>query len=50
MIVHYRLEIPDYLHRAFKSACAAEGSQMKAKLLGLMREYVEKQEKKKAKK
>jgi len=45
MIVNYRLEIPDELHRAFKSACAAEGSNMKEKLLGLMREYIEQQEK-----
>ena len=38
--------VPDDLHRAFKSACAAEGSNMKEKLLELMREYVEQQEKK----
>ena len=38
--------VPDELHRAFKSACAAEGVNMKEKLLELMGEYVEQQEKK----
>ncbi|MDA2916824.1 hypothetical protein MYX64_08310 [Nitrospinae bacterium AH_259_B05_G02_I21] len=42
--------IPDELHRSFKAACAVEGISMKDKLLELMREYVDKQEKKKGKK
>jgi len=46
MITHYRFEIPNELHRAFKSVCAAEGSNMKEKLLEFMKDYVEQQEKK----
>lgn len=42
--------VPDELHRAFKSACAAEGVNMKEKLLELMGNYVEQREKEKPKK
>lgn len=42
--------MPDELHRSFKAACATEGITMREKVMELIREYVEKQERKKAKK
>ena len=43
-------DVPDDLHRRFKVLCAEEGEPMKGKVIQIIREYVEKQEKKKAKK
>ena len=48
-MIPFRLDFPDELHRDFKLACVAEGISMKAKLLELAREYVERQERKKRK-
>ena len=42
--------VPDELHRSFKAACAIEGIAMREKVMELIREYVEKQERKKSKK
>jgi len=39
-------DVPADLHHAFKGACAIEGVSMRKKLIELMREYVERQEKK----
>jgi len=48
-MIQFRLDFPDELHKDFKLACVAEGVSMKAKLLEIVREYVERQEKKKGK-
>lgn len=45
-MVQFRFDFPDNLHRAFKLACVSEGVSMTAKVLELVREYVEQQEKK----
>ncbi len=42
--------IPDNVHHDFKVACTVEGTTMREKVIELMRKYVERQEKKKAKK
>ena len=38
--------MPEDLHHAFKVACTIEGITMREKVMELMREYVERQEKK----
>ncbi|MCB7128521.1 MAG: hypothetical protein J3T61_03150 [Candidatus Brocadiales bacterium] len=48
-MVQHRFELPEELHRSFKIACVAEGKHMRDKMVELVREYVEKQEKKKGK-
>ena len=45
-MVQFRLDFPDELHHAFKVACAIEGVTMRDKLVKLVREFVEQQEKK----
>ena len=49
-MVQFRLEMPEDLHRALKVACAVEGVAMREKVTELIRQYIEKQERKKAKK
>lgn len=43
-------EVPNSLHRRFKVLCVERGVSMNEKVIGLIKEYVEKQDKKKAKK
>ena len=42
--------VPDDLHRSFKAACTLEGTTMREKAMELIREYLKRQEKKKARK
>ncbi len=43
-------DIPDNLHKRFKVLCVEHEVSMNAKVIELIREFVERQEKKKAKK
>jgi len=50
MVIIQIKDVPDDLHRALKMACASEGVTIRAKVLELIKEYVERQEEKRAKK
>jgi len=43
--IHIR-DFPDELHRKFKAICSLRGESMRERMIGLVREYVEQQEKK----
>ncbi len=45
----YIRDFPDNLHRRFKSLCVLNGEHMRERIIELVREYVEKEEKKRKK-
>ena len=42
----YIRDFPDDLHRRFKAHCSLRGESMRERVIGIIREYVEKEDKK----
>ena len=50
MMAHLSIkDFPDDVYRSLKLACVSEGTTIRAKVIDLIREYVQKQERKKGK-